>query len=359
MATGVSPLYYPDQPKPNFNLEIDNSYFLVKLHDTQAFFQANWLAKPGLLILSSSVESSFQPNSPTQSLHKVSTLQKNIPCRLGISTNLTDWLPVRSGNSLRISINYTVFQDKPILNFITQMEQADLVAKLSLKPDWAVALKVSNVVGKLLSYLVQEDKQHDIFSLTMDLNVADLKTGYYIAYGSHSDEIWTSPQFLKIDTNGRLIDKTLEDALSRLSYAVIRVLGIKRFQQEVFRDQPWWQLLQTVKSNIIYSDPVSDLERRKLVGEWFFALKHIREWALKRYEYLWSEIQEMIAAAQVEVDKKLKPATRAEGYGIDNELPDELQDILGVETEEELQNLVRDYQDALEISQRLLEQYNL
>ncbi len=79
MATGVSPLYYPDQPTPNFNQEIDNSYFLVKLHDTQAFFQANWLAKPGLLILSSSVESSFQPNSPTQSLHKISTLQKNIP----------------------------------------------------------------------------------------------------------------------------------------------------------------------------------------------------------------------------------------------------------------------------------------
>jgi hypothetical protein len=239
------------------------------------------------------------------------------------------------------------------------MEKADLVAKLSLKPDWAVALKVSNVVGKLLSYLVQEDKQHEIFSLIMDLNVADLKTGYYIVYGSHSDEIWTAPKFLEIDNNGRLVDKTVDAALSRLSYAVIQVLGIKRFQQEVFRDEPWWQLLQTVKENIVYSEPVNDLERRQLLGEWLFALKQIRELALKRHEYLWSEIQEIIAAAQVEVDTKLKPSTRAEGFGIDDELPDELQDILGVETEQELQNLVRDYQDALEISQRLLEQYNL
>ena len=150
MPTGASqPFYLQDQPFPPFQLELDNSYFLVKLHDAQAFFQANLLKNADLVTFSSFVTSSFQPNSPTQSLHKISTIKKNIPCRLGLNTNLTDWLPASSGNSLGINIKYTVLQGKPIQKFVDHMQQADLVAKLSLRPDWAVAVKVTNLVDCL------------------------------------------------------------------------------------------------------------------------------------------------------------------------------------------------------------------
>ncbi|WP_373529365.1 hypothetical protein [Nostoc sp.] len=359
MSTGVSPLYYPQQPKPPFDLKLDDSYFLVKLHNTQAFFQANWLNQLDFVTLSSSVKSSLEPHS-TQSLHKISTIKKNIPCQLGIGTNLTDWLPARVSDSLQIDIKYTVLQDKPIRNFITQMEQADLVAKFSLRPDWAVALKVSNVVGKLLSYLLQEGGKHEIFSLNISLNVADLKTGYYVVIGSHSDEDWPTPKYLEIDANGRLVDKSSGSLLSRLSYTVIQVLGIPQLQlrQQDFRDQSWWELLQTVKEDILDNGFTNEYERQKLLGEWSFALKQARSLARKRREFLWSEIQGVIAAAQMEVDKKLQPQTQAESYGAD-ELPDELQAILGVETEQELQNLAVDYQRKVEVSQQLLEQYNL
>lgn len=57
------------------------------------------------------------------------------------------------------------------------------------------------------------------------------------------------------------------------------------------------------------------------------------------------------------MERKLRPQVTAEFFGTDDELPYELQDILGIETEQDLQNLVRDYQDALEVSQKLLEQY--
>ncbi|TFI50773.1 hypothetical protein BLD44_029815 [Mastigocladus laminosus UU774] len=361
MPTGVSPLYYPEQPKPPFNLELDDSYFLIKLHDTQAFFQTGWLNKPAFLTLSSSVESSFKPNFHTQSLHKISTIQKNVPCRLGIGTNLTNWLPARAGDSLLINIKYTVLQDKPIRNLIAQMEQIDLVAKLSLRPDWAVALKVSNVVGKLLSYLVQEGSQHEIFPLTMDLNVADLKTGYYVVIGSHNDELWISPKFMQIDHSGCLLDKSEGASLSCLSYAVIKVLGMPRLKQQMFSDEPWFELLQTVKENILDTPyNVNDKEeRRRLLAEWYFTLKQVRGIARKQQGFLQSEIQEIIAAAQMEVDKKLQPQTIAEASGLNEELPEDLQDILGVATEKELQGLARDYQTTLELSQQLLEEYNL
>jgi hypothetical protein len=360
MPTGASqPFYLQDQLTPPFQLELDNSYFLVKLHDAQAFFQANFLRNADLVIFSSSVTSSFQPNSSTQSLHKISTIQKNTPCRLGLNTNLTEWLPARSSASLRINIKYTVLQGKPIQKFVDHMQQADLVAKLSLRPDWAVAVKVTNIVGKLLSFLAQEGNQQDLFPLIVDFNIADLKTGYYLVYGSHSDEVWTPPQFLKVDANGRLIDRSTESSLSRLSYAVIQVLGIKRLCQEEFRDEPWWQLLQTVKENILDSVPTTESERREKLGEWLFALKQVREIAGKRQEVLLSEIKEIIAVAQGEVEQKLRPQVTAESFRVEDELPYELQDILDIETEQDLQNLVRDYQDALEVSQKLLADYNL
>jgi hypothetical protein len=360
MPTGASqPFYLQDQPSPPFQLELENSYFLVKLHDAQAFFQANFLKNADLVIFTSSVSSSFQPNSPTQSLHKISAIQRNAPCRLGLSTNLTEWLPASSGAWLRINIKYTVLQGTPIQKFVDHMQQADLVAKLSLRPDWAVAVKVTNIVGKLLSFIAQEGSQQDLFSLVMDFNAADLKTGYHVVYGSHSDEVWPSPQFLRIDANGRLMERSSEISLSRLSYAVIQVLGLKRLGQQEFRDESWWQLLQTVKQNILDSDSTDERERRQLLGEWLFALKQIRAIADKQQKFLFSEVKEIMAAAQIEVKHKLRPQVMTESFGAEDELPYELQDILGVETEQDLQNLVRDYQDALEVSQKLLADYNL
>ncbi len=356
MPTGVSSVYYPNQPNPPFNLELDNSYFLVKLHDSQAFYKAGLLTEPGFITFSSSVESSFHPNDSTQSLHKISSVQKNKPCRLGLSINLTDWLPARPTDWLRVNLKYTVWQDKPLQNLMTQLEQTGLVAQVSLlRPDWAVALKVSKIVGQLVSYLLREGSQHEIFSSTMDLNLRDLKAGYQVVVGSHGDEIL--PTSLKVGANGHLTDIS-GSSLSRLSYAVIQVLALKRRGQEIARDEPWWELLEAVKEQILDAESANDQERRKLSIDWRSTVTQVRVLARKQRGFLLPEIREIIAAAQVEVDAKLAPQRANEAFGIE-ELPPELQNCLGVRTEQELRKLVRDYQDALEVSQQLLEQYNL
>src|SRR5258708_6003261 len=108
MTTGASFPFYPEQPTPPFTLALDDSYFLVRLHDAQAFFSASRFTKPKYLLISSSVENSFHPGSPpVQSLHQVSSLTRNVPCRLGLSFNLTDWLPARTTDWLRIKLDYT------------------------------------------------------------------------------------------------------------------------------------------------------------------------------------------------------------------------------------------------------------
>ena len=354
MPTGSSSIYYPKQPKPLFNLALDNSYFRLKLHDTQAFFQAPFWSQPGFLTLSSSVESSFQPGIPTQSLHKIGTLQRNTPCRLGISKNLTDWLPARAGDSLRVTLEYRVMQDEPLKNLVAQMEQMDLETKVSLvRPDWAVAIKVSSIVGKLLSYLAQEGSQHEIFTLTLDLNLVTLKSGYYAVIGSHQDAEWTSG--LQVDSQGK-ISALSGQSLSRLSYAVFEVLALPRRGEEIARNEPWWELLQLGKEEVIDANFGNDLERSRLLNQWRSTLTQVRKLARQQREFLLKEIDEIIQQSHTEVSQKLAPSTKGEAFG-DDELPQEWQELLGVATLQQLQNSVRDYQDALEVSQELIKQY--
>ncbi len=355
MPTGVSPLYYPKQPKPLGDLKLDNSYFLVRLHDTQTFFEAGWLVKPGFLIFSSSVESSFQPGAPTQSLHQIATLQKNTPCHLGVSTNLTDWLPARAADSLKLTLKYAVVKDAPFKKLVDQMGETGLAAKVSLvRPDWAVAIKVSEVVGRLWSYFLDEGGQREIFSLAMDMNLVNLKTGYYVVIGSQTDEDW--PTRFRINADGRLTDRS-GNRLQRFSYAVVEVLALPRRGDEIARGQPWWELLQTGKEQVLDAHLASE-ERRKLLDEWRSTLAQVRALARKERGYLLEEIGDIIRAAQVEVEEKLLPQTTAEALGLD-QLPSAWQDLLGVRTGRELRKSVRDYQDTLDMSQRLMEQYKL
>src|SRR2546423_1249867 len=96
MPIGVSGLYYPTQPDPAHPLELDDSYLLIKLCNAQAFFPAGPFTQVDFLLLSSSVESTFMPGPSLQSLHKLTMLKKNVPGFLGVSTNLTNWLPARA-----------------------------------------------------------------------------------------------------------------------------------------------------------------------------------------------------------------------------------------------------------------------
>ncbi len=356
MPTGVSGLYYPIQPDTAYPLELDNSYFLVNLCSAQAFFPAGPLAQADFLLLSSSVESTFIPGPPVQSLHKLTLLKKNIPSHLGISTNLTNWLPARGTDMVKFALNYTITRAAPMKSLVDKIEQLDLAAKVSvIRPDVAVAVKLTEIVGNLLSYFSQEGGQTEVFTLAMDLNVASLKSGYYAVIGSRTDEIW--PSVLQIDINGRLIGRGGR-ALTRHSYAVIQVLALKRRGSEALRDEIWGELLQLSKDQALGAASGNEDERSKALQNWRASLAQIRMLARKDRAFLQKEIDGIIADAQLEIEQALLPRTSPESAGLDL-YPEEWQAALGVRTPMELRHIVRDYKDALELSERLVRQYNL
>jgi hypothetical protein len=189
----------------------------------------------------------------------------------------------------------------------------------------------------------------------MDLNLSNLKTGYYALVGSHKDEDW--PATLRVDANGRLTDAT-GSLLSRHSYVVVKVLALPRLGVESALDQPWGELLQAGKEQILDAYPASDKERRELLGDWQSILSQVRLLARRERGYLLKEVNELIQATQVEAQERLLPRTKGESFS-GGELPVEWQDLLGVKTQAELHQSVRDYKDALALSRQLLEKYGV
>lgn len=357
MPTGISSLYYLEQPDPLYTIELDNSYFLVRLHEAQALFEAGWLVKPGYLLVSSLVESTFNPGKPMQSVHRIADFKKNTPCRLGLGINLTDWLPARSVDALHIELQYSVVQDTPFKDFLDQMGKLGLTAKLSMaRPDLAVALKISEIVGRLLSLSLREGSRNDIFQLKLDLNLQGLKAGYYAQLGSQKNVRW--PSKLYVDSKGNNINLVGPDGqqLDCFSYIVLQVLALKRKGEEIERGEAWWELLQAGKDQALAAYPINEQEQRKALDDWRSTLSKVRAMANKECSCLLNETQEIIRKAQVEVQKALMPSTSEEAYG-NIELPEAWQNILGVSTEKELYSSVRDYQDSLELSKTLLEHY--
>lgn len=357
MPQGVSPLYYPDQAAVPCPLVVDDSYVLVRLHSAQAFFPAGLLVRPAYLVVSSSVTSTFQPGAPTQSLHQIATIQKNTPSHLGLSINLTSWLPARAADTLTVTLKFSVIRDNPFQKLTNQIGQLGLAATVSLiRPEWAVAVKITQVAGEFLSIILQEGQEEAVFVMEMDLNLVAIRAGYYAVIGSLKEEPWPEAGHLRIDANGQLNAKYV-GALSTLSYAVLQVLALKRRSPEVQAHEPWGELLQQGKEQIMDAPPSTDGERVSALRDWRTTLAQVRALARKEPSFLRNEVVEAIAEAQLAVEQQLQPTAREAAGGGD--YPGEWQEVLDLRTPQALRRRVQGYRAALAESQRVLTSYGL
>jgi hypothetical protein len=354
MAAGYSTLRCLEDPKPDFPLSPDESYYLINLHQAQAYFRGSALVKPAFLTLSSVVESPFQPGQPLKSLYQVTTFRKNQSFRLPINVNLSGFLPARTADALRITMRYIVTRDNPFQKLASKIKDVNLVAKISaVSMEMAVAAKVSEVTATLLSYLLQEGGEDTIFELVTDFNVADMKSGYCYLFGSPDE--YPKPRVLQLDGNLELYDD--EDRLSRFCFAVFKVLTIPVIKEEKARDKAWYELLQAGKDKTLAYLQLGRKQRDAAIREWNATLLHVAELARKDQSFLLKEIRQIIGKAQQEIDGKLISDKQPEAFG-DQGYPEEWQKVLGVKDRNQLTTSVRDYQDAMEVVERLLKKFD-
>src|SRR5262249_25387104 len=155
---------------------------------------------------------------------------KNTPWHLGLAVNLTDWLPARKTDTVEVTIQFNALQGAPIRDLLAKLKDNDLLTKVTaLRPEWEAAMKVSSIAGGLLSGLLGEGKEHVLYHLREDLNLASLKSGFYASMGSNAAQPF--PKGLKIE-NGRLV-KDNGDTLIGFNYVMLEVEVLPRRGEEV------------------------------------------------------------------------------------------------------------------------------
>jgi hypothetical protein len=348
MTAGYSKLLYPRQPAPPCPLTADNSYYLLNLSQAQVYFPAPPFARPAYLTLSSTIESPFQPGQPLKSLYQVVTFEKNQAFRLPISVNLSTFVPARANDTLRLTLRYMVTRDNPFQKLAGKMKEVNLVAKVSaVSLEWGAALKISEITGSLLSYLLQEGSEDTLFELYQDLNIADLKAGYWLIYGSRENLV--EPGLVEIHESELRSDPYLD----KYCYALLKVIAIPRLKEEAARQCFWWELLQAGKNKTLAGLQGSTRQKDAALREWENTLLQVMEFARKDPAFLLKEVQQIIQTAQREIDLVLKGGITKEAFGSES-YPETCQKVLGVRDEAALAASLRDYHDAVEMTERLL-----
>jgi hypothetical protein len=272
-----------------------------------------------------------------------------------LQPNLTAWLPARTKESVSVGVTYTVARDPAFGAVLDQAGKLGLVNELSLlNPQLAVALKVTEIVGRLLDALNRAGGEDHLLAMAVDLNMAELEAGYYAVLGSLDKQEWPR-NALRLAQNGSF-DANTASRLEQLSYVLLRVLRLPTQAAEDYPGEPWWQALQAALDTVRDAVPAEDTA--KVLTEWKANMRQVRALGRQAHAFHVAEIQARLQTAQLEVlDLLGLGAAKQAAPGMGELLPAELRDLLGVQTEEELDQSVRDYDDALQATRLLLDTY--
>lgn len=364
MATGTTPFQYPDrhQPPNQVNIQPGNHYYQFRLHNARAIFNAAWPVGIDCILLVTEVSSSLYPDTISRSLHSVKTAKRNHPCNMGLRINLTDWLPARATDSCKITIKYIGVQAAPIKDLLFQMEESGLAAVVStIEPTWKVALKVSDIVGKIVSHLIKEGHSKELFSVTEAFNLdGNLKTGYYAALGS-TDEA-TIPSQLLIDSQQQLFYAHNGKPVKHLSQAILHLCAIPRMGEDIVRHELWWKLLQIAKDEIRHEQDLHpDMTPQKVTAlrqKWGETLAQVKKLTREDKSYLQQEVDGIFATLSNEVLRTLQPERTLQSFSEVTNLPTSWQAALGISTTQELQERADDYKSELNWSRSQRQEYS-
>jgi hypothetical protein len=367
MPVGVhAPIFPRNQPAAEYPLIKDDCYFLIRLHRAQVYHHSaakglltSFRPQPRFLTVGTTVQSSHGNNPAVRSLHRCEEFVPNAPYQPGWHGNLTDWLPAGNTDWIKVKVQYTITRTSPLAGIIKLIDQNGLLAKLSLlSTEWAVALKVAEIVTELASTWEKDHADVTVFNLDTQFNVSTLQSGYHITLGSEVDTPWPEADSLSVTADGQLQDT--KGLLSSLNYAVFQALALPRRGMEAVRGQAWGQLLQIVADRIQLRGPNNDPERRKANAEWRATLERVNDLAQADRSFLRSEIQQVIRQFHQQLEPILALPTRLQGTleAGDGGFPNEWQELLGVQSVQELQLRVDAYSRLIEATRPFRARYS-
>jgi hypothetical protein len=305
----------------------------------------HWLSRPAYLIFSTEVSSTFLPKHTTQSIHKVANIGREVTSSLGISVTLSDWLPAIPDKQVSITIKLIAVRDEPFGKLTSKIGDLGLGSALSLlAPQIGEGLKIAGIVGQILSTVLEEGKQDQILTLTADLPIATLRSGYLATLSPATPN--DVPTKLELRPGGQLGDPSAPFS-ERNTYAILRVSAEPRRGIEAARATAWWITLQDGLRQVRrLSPPKNDRDRRKANGIWLDTMDRAERLSEEDRSFLLSESKEIIQEQAQEAYRLIQPRTSTETLRSD-EFSEEEQRILGVRSMQELDVAVTNYRAKL------------
>ncbi len=362
-----SKLYYPDkQPDlpPEVKIIPDDSYFLLRLHDSQATLSKTFRwRKAGTILVKSLVQikPSIQRNileQPIIGLHRIGDIKYNKAKSLVNRINLTDWLPAYSNDTLKVELEYILIKNEPLKKLLDKMAEIKLSTELTaVKWEVGLGLKITEILGRVFSYLLEEGQAERIFYLQEDLNIGELRPGFRVAAEATSSN--TIPtQLIITDREDLELRNEYDHPLEETTYAVLEVLAQKRLSEGYWQETAWGQLLLEGQNEALRFERSSEAKKKKALKEFIEVCYYAGKLAITDTRFIPKHFKEVRAMLVQEIETQFfgqesfaSPSTEP--------LPETWQRAFGYETEVELQGAVEYYYRALADSKAWLKYYGI
>lgn len=356
-----SRLYYPtEQPKVlrEIKIKLDDSYFLVRLHDSQVVLPANipWWGNAGTVLLKTSCRSD-QLEQTLVGLHKVDAVKYNQASRLAAQINLTDWLPAYSGDHLNVQLNYTLIKNKSLRQLLDKIAEINLAVKL-MPLGWEVSLgvKITEMLGRIYSHLIEEGESQEVFHLETDLNLDVLKCGFQVA--ADSSQAAKLEQFIITDRRDLILKNQFGHVVEDASFVILEVQALKRLSEVHWRDTAWGMLLLDGKEEALRVRRGGSKEKEKALKAFVEVCYYAGKAANRDHRFIRRHIDEIAAAIESELKRRF---FSQESYlnNSQDSLPEAWQRAFNVKTVGQLEAVVDFYHSALADSKVWLTHYNI
>ncbi len=297
-------LHYPTrQPSlpPGAKLEPDDSYFLLRLHESCALLQSWRWGQAGTLMLKTSVQDSIH-NFPRLDLHQINYIRYNQMTRLAAQINLTDWLPLYSSDVLHLELQYLLVKDKRLKELLDKIAKIDLSTKLmAIRWEVGVGLLVAELFGHVLNHLLQEGQIEQIFAIQVDLNVEKLQPGFMIA--TEDNYLGAIPtEFIITEHENLVLKNQYGYPFEETSYAVFELLPRRRLGERHWRETVWGQILLEGQQEALKAKTKREAERQKALNEFVELCYYARKIAAKDLRFISRHIEEIAINLEKQIE---------------------------------------------------------
>jgi hypothetical protein len=187
----TTPIYIPFETEPK-EVKAGGTYFIIKIHSSQAAFTGHFWEKVKRLIITSQVKLNHPllGDEPLRAIQRAREVRPNRAEKLGLSSNLISLVPATM-DRVSLSLEFVLDKENRLATLGGLINDDAFLAAVSLVPGAAMAARtIGRVSQKLIQSFLDPEERQPILQFSGDFNIAggELKEGYYVVLGTRDEQ---------------------------------------------------------------------------------------------------------------------------------------------------------------------------